>query len=211
MNHPKPEEWIAWLYEQPKNRRELDTHLRKCPECANLVRTWQQAQRELGSWKIPSPKRREGWRAASLRWAYGAAMILIAVCGGFLAGKATSPSVADLRAALEPDLRREIAARVGTELRADTERLISLTAQDTLEKSRKLLADHSLATESTRATELQQLYAVLLKLRRDVDTVAINADVGLRVTQEQLMQIVNYDSPVSGNGNDRNQPPSKVN
>jgi hypothetical protein len=119
--------------------------------------------------------------------------------------------VADLRGALEPTLRREIAAQIKTELHTDMERSISLTAQETLEKSRKLLADNSLALESARATELQQLYAILLKLRRDVDTVAINADVGLRLTQEQLMQIVNYDSPDSGNENNRNQLPSKVN
>jgi len=69
-----------------------------------------------------------------------------------------------------------------------------------------LLADF----EKKRVQDNQAIYAALnklyLSLKTDVDTVAVYTDAGLRQTEQQLFELVDYRQPVRGSN-----PPKRSN
>ena len=59
-------------------------------------------------------------------------------------------------------------------------------------------SDRSAANQAI-STALSRLDAAFVSLRRDLETVALNSDVGLRQTQQQLVRLADYSqaSPVT--------------
>ncbi|HLH56206.1 MAG TPA: hypothetical protein VKY92_21575 [Verrucomicrobiae bacterium] len=173
MNHPKPEEWVPFLYGETigENRRALKSHLESCADCRQHLDTWKQSVEMLDHWKVPRPK-----RAASVMtipwfgWATATALLLFC---GVLIGRATSPKVDvdKLRAALAPEIRKQISSELEQTMRDEAAKSASLA-----------LASGRRYTDQVA----QQLY---VSLKKDVETVALNADAGLRDTARQLFQL----------------------
>src|SRR5579859_5609001 len=108
MNHPKPEEFVAYVYGETTGavQRQLADHLQNCPQCRQEIESWQRSLKGLDNWKLPRPSREPSRLVLPvLRWAAAAVIILFA---GILVGRATAPKVdlEKLRAAVAPQIQK---------------------------------------------------------------------------------------------------------
>jgi hypothetical protein len=210
MKHPTAEEWMSFLYDElnAAEHAGMADHLRQCPECAARIHEWETARKNL-HWPVKArrtvAKRASAAFAGSfLKWA-AAAIIVGGV--GFMAGRVTSATgdMAKVRAALAPEIRAQVRstqAEMRQEFAQLLRRELDKTSQATLatagEQTREWLADCVATLEAQRLEDNRNLYASLeqlqtqraadyLQLKKEVDTIAVNADAGLRHT-EQLIQ-----------------------
>jgi hypothetical protein len=174
INHPKPEEWVPFLYGEtkPALRRELKAHLQGCTECQQELRRWKLSLHRLDQWELPRTRARLELFVPFLKWAAAAAIVLGL---GFGLGRVTAHRVdlETVRAQVEPEMRREFAEMLHRE--------VDKSAAATLTQAQR------------QAEGVGAAYYALLK--KDLDTVAINTDVGLRQTQERLLQVADYSQP----------------
>lgn len=197
MKHPEREEWIPYLYREttPDVRRRLAAHLSECPACREQLQTWQHSQARLDSWKMSSVRPRPGGFAPLLKWAAAAALVLAI---GFGAGRLSAkPDVNALRAALEPQLRQDLARLA----REEAERSSAQTRSET----QAMLAAYASSWDGQRRndnqlvrTALDRLELQTLSLKKELDTVAVNTDAGLEQTEQQLAQLIVYNPPTAG-------------
>jgi hypothetical protein len=176
MNHPKPEEWVAYVYGETAGtvRRDLKAHLQACSDCRKEVETWKSSMARLDAWQVP--KKRGTWFPSALPMLRWAAVWVLILAAGVMIGRATAPKVdpESLRAAITPEIQKQVGAELAQFAREEAARAAFL----------------SLAS-SRRYTDqvAQQLYVVV---KKDVDTVALNADEGLRHTAQQLVQLADF-------------------
>jgi hypothetical protein len=179
MNHPKPEEWVPYVFGETTRatHRQLADHLQSCPQCREEIELWQRTRHGLESWKLPQLRRtRPGSARPVLKWAMAAAAVLFA---GILIGRTTAPQVdiEKLRAAVVPQIQQELSAQMAQLAREEAARAASL----------------SLASSRRYTDQLaQQLYVAV---KKDVDTLALNTDAGLRHTAQQLVQLADFKQP----------------
>jgi hypothetical protein len=179
MNHPKPEEWVPYVYGESTGpvRQQLSAHLQDCPQCREEIETWKRSLTRLDAWKLPRrPRAHTPVLAPILKWAAAATVVLMA---GVLIGRATSPKIdpQNLRLAIASDVRRDLSQQLTQLVQEEVGRNASLT----------LASGHRYTDQVA-----QQLYVLL---KKDVDTVAVNADAGLRNTAQQLFQLADYKQP----------------
>jgi anti-sigma factor RsiW len=182
MNHPTPEQWTQYVYgdlaAQPA--AELEQHLNECPQCDAHVKTLRSTMRQLDSWKLPPKRRTRPSVLPLLKWATAACLVLFV---GFTAGRLTAqPDTQAIRAALLPELRAELKHEVTEMIRAE----VANASAQTLTKAAN-------TADKVAATYANYVYA---SLKKDVDTVALHADAGLRNTTLKLNQLADY-QPVS--------------
>jgi len=175
MTHPKPEEWVPYVYGETsaEQRGDLAAHLQQCPQCRATIDSWKHTLHRLDGWRVAEASRPSEILAPWLNWAAAAAILLFA---GILIGRATSPKVdvEKLRASIAPEVRGEVSREMAQLVQAEIARNASAT----------LASGHRYTDQVA-----QQLYAVL---KKDVDTIALNADAGLRHTAEELVQLADY-------------------
>ena len=179
MNHPKPEEWVPFIYGETKGQtyRALKSHLEACAQCRQQTDAWKQSMNLLDSWKVPRTKRTPPFMAVPwFGWAAATAMVLLC---GVLIGRATAPrvDVEKLRATLAPEIRKDVSSELAQVIREEIARSASMT-----------LASGRSYTDQIA----QQLFVVI---KKDVDTLAVNADAGLRNTAQQLIRLADYRPP----------------
>lgn len=206
MKHPEREEWVPFLFGEasPADQHRLQTHLQHCDQCRHQIETWQRSRLLLDEWKLPRPPQPLIF-APWARWAAAAAIVLAL---GFGIGRLSPhpPSAEQLRAAIAPELHRQVQQEVAQAVRSEAARTTAawLTASnqrldnlfaglaETLEKSG---AQDRLAF-SAALDRLQTQYAAdFLALKKDVDTIAVNADAGLRQAEQQLVHLAGYSQP----------------
>lgn len=206
MKHPEREEWVPFLFGEasPADQHRLQTHLQHCDQCRHQIETWQRSRLLLDEWKLPRPPQPVIF-APWARWAAAAAIVLAL---GFGIGRLSphAPSAEQLRAAIAPELHRQVQQEVAQAVRSEAARTTAawLTASnqrldnlfaglaETLEKSG---AQDRLAF-SAALDRLQSQYAAdFLALKKDVDTIAVNADAGLRQAEQQLVHLAGYSQP----------------
>jgi hypothetical protein len=180
MNHPKPEEWVPYVYGEATSaaRRELAAHLQDCPQCREEIETWKRSLRRLDAWKVPRTRPTSELLMPFLKWAAAAAIVLAT---GISIGRATAPKadVEKLRLAIAPQIRRDLSREMSQVVREELARTAALT----------LASSRSYTDQAA-----QQIYILL---KKDVDTLAVNADVQLRHTAQQLVQLADYEEPKS--------------
>ncbi len=175
-NHPRPEEWVPYFYgeAEPSARRELRAHLKQCVECRTQLKRWQSTQRRLSAWRLPRLRPSGMFFVPALKLAAAAAIVLFA---GFAVGRltASAPDPQKLQAAIEPQIRRAL------------QKELAQLASDQIEKA----ASSTLTAAGRQADQVAEAYAqeVYLLLKKDIDTLALNADAGLRLTAEQIIQL----------------------
>lgn len=164
MNHPTPETWMSFLYDDGLNeteKRECRAHLQSCSECQSQVAAWGEARTAMDRWQTPAVSR----RAPVWKWAVAAGFIFAAGIGigrlmlpGLEAGKINSV----IDAKVQEAVRREFKA--GREV------------------ERKEMLALLRGIEQQRALE----YAVL---RNDLETVAVQAEDKIESTQQEIGQL----------------------
>jgi hypothetical protein len=174
MNHPKPEDWVQYLYGEikPDLRRQLNQHLQSCAECGEELQSWKRSLHRLDAWKLPRMSPRLYAVAPFLKWA-AAALLVLGLGFGFGRLTARQADVAKVRAQVEPQLRREFAEM----LRREIDKSSAMT----------------LAQAQRNTEEVGAAYYALLK--KDLDTVAINTDFSLKQAQRELLQVADYRQP----------------
>jgi anti-sigma factor RsiW len=213
MNHPAREEWMSYLYGELNagERANLATHLLACADCSAKVNGWQAARRDLDAWRLRS--RGAAWAGKRIRtpfahpvlkWA--AAAILLSAAFGLGRLAPATASVDKVRAAIEPAIRQELRREFSQWLRDELNKTASATLAASGEQTKGLIADYAAALESNRTEEDEAIYAALdkldsqrladfISLKKDMDTVAVNTDAGLRQTEQQLVQLADYAQP----------------
>jgi hypothetical protein len=212
MNHPTNEEWMSFLYNEvyADEHARLTGHLQDCATCQGRVTEWRAAQKSLDGWQ-PAP-RRAGRKAARplfarpiLKWA-AAAVFFAGI--GFGAGRlsmlaAVSPQ--KLRAAIEPEIRRQLHEEFAQTMREELDK----SAAATLAASRGMIAAYAEKAENARAEDNHAISTALdrlasqqtddyVSLKKQLDTVAVLTDAGLRHTENQVAELVDYSQPNQG-------------
>jgi hypothetical protein len=185
MNHPKPGEWVPYLYgeAEPKVQRRMREHLHDCAECRDQLKSWQGTQGRLNAWKLPRVRPAVEPLAPFLKWAVAAAAIFLVA--GFGVGRLSAPrlDLESIRAGVEPQIRQALRQEMAQMLSEEVTKAASATL---------VAADQQ--AEQVAATYARALY---LSLKNDVDTVALNADAGLRQTEQQIVQLADH-QPLGG-------------
>jgi anti-sigma factor RsiW len=174
MNHPKREDWVPYLYGEtkPDLRRQLKEHLEGCAECREELQNWKRSLHQLDAWKLPRTNTRLDAFMPFMKWA-AAALIILGLGFGFGRLTARQADLEQVRARVEPEIRREFAEMLRREI----------------DKS----SAATLAQAQRQAEEVGAAYYALLK--KDLDTVAINTDVSLQQAQRELMQVADSTQP----------------
>ena len=213
MNHPTNEDWMSYLYDEvdATERARLTGHLQDCPQCQTKVNAWQTAQKNLDGWQLES--RRAARKAALpvlarpwLKWAAAAAV----VAGiGFGAGRFSTAGSVDpqkFRAEMEPQLRQQLRAELVQTMQEELKKSAAATLAASREQSRQMLADYAGKIESARAEDNSLISAALdrldsqqtddyVSLKKQLDTVAVLTDAGLRRTENQMVELAGMATP----------------
>jgi|ERR1044071_2405053 anti-sigma factor RsiW len=206
MNHPTREEWVPYVFGEAKSdvRQQLNAHLRNCPDCRQEIESWKASLKLLDSWKLPRISKPAPVYAPFFNWAAAAAMIMLL---GFGIGRLTARAdVQKVRAAIEPELRRELTQEIARLTREEISKSASATLATAGQQTDQAMAVLAKAIEDTRAEDNRSIYAALdriesdgfaqfVSLKRDVDTLAVNTDAGLRNTAQELVQLADYKQP----------------
>ena len=213
--HPNAEEWMSFLYQETSSDQtsELDAHLRQCAECQRQVAQWRGSMASLEAWKMPSAARRQRRAAPVLQWAAAAAVVLAV---GFGVGRMTSPSSARLQQ-LEMSLRAEMETKLAAgraEMAASLDRrnaemapsVQAAAGEAAKREAEALLVKFAKSLDGQREADRDAFVAALRNLeerrasefatlRKDLDTLAVNADDGLSRTHETLMELASMAQP----------------
>ena len=213
MNHPTNEDWMSYIYQETTGveRARLDGHLQDCPQCQTKLNDWQATQRSLDTWQL-EPRRAGRKGAVSvlarpwLKWA-AAAMLLAGI--GFSAGRFSTAGSVDpqkLRAEIEPGLREQLRAELVQTMKEELKKSAAATLAASGEQSRRMLADYAGKIESARAEDNSVISAALVRLdsqqaedyvslKKQLDTVAVLTDAGLRQTANQMVELAGMTTP----------------
>jgi len=184
MNHPQREEWVPYLYGEatPEDRRRLKEHLRNCADCRVNLEAWRQSLNCLDAWKLPRRPVPLESVMPFFKWAAAAALVLAV---GFGIGRLTTakPDAQQLQALIERRVRQEL-----------TEELTRLVRQEVRKSAAATLEAANRQTDATVAASNQALY---LSVKHDLDTLAVNTDLGLQQAEQQLVQLASEEQPAN--------------
>ena len=207
--HPNSEEWMSFLYGEasPEDFSKLDAHLRQCGDCRKRVGQWRSSMAALDAWSPPVATLRRRSVVPVLRWAAAAAVVLGLGIG---VGRMTVSSSARFQQ-LEMSLRTEMETRMaanraefaaalekhsaglGVNVQTVASQAATREAEQLLVKFAKSFDEQRDADRDVYVTALRNLEerraSEFASLRKDLDTLAVNADDGLSRTQEQLMEL----------------------
>jgi hypothetical protein len=196
---------MEWLYQElPRERHAvLQAHLSSCAQCESQVTAWKGAMDNLDGWSVlePSPgadRARACWSKGA-KWAAAAVLVITA----FLLGR-TNPT--NLNAAVQKEVAGQMQlarAELATNLKQTlTTHFESVAASNRVEVAR-LFGDLAATINEGRAADQQNVLAALKEMdarwlaiyasfRRELETVAILTETGLKDTQQQLVQMTDF-------------------
>jgi len=180
MNHPKPEEWVPYVFGEATGtaKRELRAHLRNCQQCRAEVDTWKRSLGRLDSWKLSRFRFSSELMLPVFKFAVAAAIVLVV---GISIGRATAPKVDanQLVRAMTPEVQRQVSLQMSQLVRQEVSRTASL-----------------LLTSDRHYTD-QAVQQVYVSLKKDVDTVAYNTAASLQNTAQQLVRLADNQEPAT--------------
>ena len=212
MNHPQHEEWVPYIFNEatPETRRRLKEHLAACSTCREELDSWKRSLGRLDAWKLPRFSKPAEFLQPFLKWAAAAALFLV-LAGGVAVGRLlpATQDTARLKAALESDLRQQLQHEFAVKLQSELAQSSSSTLKAANRQAQDILTDYINADQAKRAEDNQAILTALdrmskqhladyASLKQELDTVAFNTDVGLRHTEQQLVQLASYETPVTG-------------
>jgi anti-sigma factor RsiW len=205
MNHPRNEQWVSYCYGEvnAEQRAELMAHLEACPDCTRNLEAWQRTQADLNEWRVRG-KRRRTVMPTALKWA----AVGVVICLSFVVGRIASSTqnIRGLQATLESELKSQLRAelsRIWQEEKTATRNSLIAASE---ERTKALLKVFASEISASQKQQMQALYAALDKIdsqrasdytavKKELDTLAVNADAELRATQRHLLDLVTYAQP----------------
>jgi hypothetical protein len=184
VNHPAEAEWMGYLYNEiaPERKRELQSHLKQCDKCRQQMNLWRSGVSALDDWKLPAvrPVVRSWQPIIALKWA-AAAVVMLSV--GFAVGRQNSHATREVA-----ELKNSI-----QQLASTVQSVRETAANQDLAQS---FADYARVNDESRAEERQKLALALrdidlrlLRLRGEIETVAVNTESGFEQTRDGLSQL----------------------
>jgi putative zinc finger protein len=175
MTHPTPQELLEFIDGElsPEQQTQVAAHVHACDECNRQTASWRATRTALASWELPTrlqpatrlpraARPRGRWRSAA------AAAALVAA--GFSLALMLAPGGGSSRS--DAELASEVRRHVQEELHAELTRFA---------KSQESAHEELLTALNGRLDQLELQWLVdYAELRRDVETVAIGAEEGLR-------------------------------
>ena len=191
MKHPNRDEWAPYVFGEASaaEARRLEGHLAGCEECAAEIAGWQRSLKMLDSWEVAPRPRVRNIVAPVFRWAVAAAIVLAA---GVAVGRMTSPTAESMRANVEASVRSAVAADLERMLAQSEARLAALSE----ENSRELSQAFGGTLEAARTEDREAMVALeerLVNWRRDLETLALQTDQGLRQARFTMTQLAARD------------------
>lgn len=204
---------MSYLYDEADatERARLAGHLDECANCRARVGEWKAAQQNLGDWRL-GPRRPARKVAlpmlarAGLKWG-AAAVLLVGV--GFSVGRFSTSRSLDpqkLRAEIEPEIRKQLRTELAQTMQEELNKSATATLAAAGEQSRRILADYAGKIESARTKDNFVISAALdrlgsqqaddyVSLKKQLDTVAVLTDAGLRQTENQVVELAGMATP----------------
>ncbi len=188
MNHPKPEEFVPYLYGEstPDARRHLKAHLKACAECREQVESWRRSVNRLDAWQLPRTRTPIELFGPVLKWA-AAAVLLLGLGFGFGRFSGQQALAEKVRTRVEPQLRETLRQEMAQMVQHEFARNSSAILLASSDQAEKLLAAYNSVNETRRTEDLERLY---LALKKQLDIVAIN-------TQQEFVQLAAYRQPAA--------------
>ena len=229
MNHPKPEEWAGFAYGDcdPEESARLDAHAVGCPDCRRELEALRTVQGHLDGYSLPESFSRPRGRSSG-RWLLASAASVAFVLGGLAMRWAvgSAPGEAELLVKLRPVLDQELKAMLASQNRAPLSPTSGLDASGmqkadaaTTDAWRSAFAgflalygndraeDRAILAEAVRTLD-QQRRADYIRLRNDLETVALTASDQLSRTRSDLTQLAalttSVDRPTQAHPNGNN-------
>lgn len=173
MKHPSREEMMSYLYDElaREPRSELERHLDHCEACRACLATWRRTARQLDAFKLSAPRRAAPVGPPLTRWAMATTAAAAVLLGGFVLGRMTGISRAELEAS-----RREAAAQAIAASRVETQQLLQKFAGNVNERL------------DTLENQQNRDYA---SLRKELETVAVLTEASFRQTENRLGRLAN--------------------
>jgi hypothetical protein len=215
MNHPTSEEWMSYLYDEVEatERARLAGHMENCTQCRARVAAWQGAQKNLDEWRL-EPRRTRKATVLARPWLKWAAAVVLFAGVGFSAGRFSMARAVDpqkLRAQMEPELRQQLRAELVQTMREELDNSAAATLAASREQARGMLADYARKIENARADDNVVISAALdrldsqqaddyVSLKKQLDTVAVMTDAGLRRTENQMVELAGMTVPTQPAG-----------
>jgi len=177
---------MGYLYDEiaPGRKRELRAHLAQCGDCGRQLHQWRASRLALDDWKLPArrPRILATPPATMLKWAAAAAVVLVA---GFAIARQSSNAASEV-----------------AELKTAVGRLTQKIENDRAainEQSARLLTEYARLDDQHRVEDrqavglaLREMDSRLLKLRTELETVAVNTESGFRQTKAGLTTLASY-------------------
>lgn len=206
MNHPTPESWMSYLYDESNaaERADLEAHLAVCGKCRDEVA---QCRRTMGlldldeaTLALPRRHARTQFRwQPVLAWSAAAAVVL---CTGFLAGRQGTVSRAEFRSELAA-AREQIAEEVRGHYSDDLKALAAAAVSATTQQNREALREIRNEFVEARATDQRQLLTALdrMEVQRVQDYRQLSGGLvrlarvtgsGFRQAEEQFNSLASY-------------------
>jgi hypothetical protein len=197
MNHPDQQAWVEYLYgELDANTRSLlKDHAAQCTSCRLQLEDWQHARQHLDAWKLPQQPRPSPTRVVFPRLARWTAAALILIGFGFGIGRLAGPPPESI-AAVREELRNEMTGLLEAQIAESSAAMLALFQEQTAVAMGDFIDFYQtarLADQQAIATAIAGLdvarTADFITLRKDLETVAVNSDLGLRQTRQQLIRL----------------------
>jgi hypothetical protein len=172
MNHPKPEEWAPFVCGESKPDQQRRLS-EHLSDCSTCREVVDSWKRSLGRLDSWELNRAQKLRTPSSPFFKLAAAAALVLAVGFGVGRfySTAAGVEKVRAAIEPELKQQLRRELDMELQTQIKQL-----------------------------EAQRL-ADYIELKKQLDTVAVLTDAGLRQTQERLVELAGYTEAAVSPGN----------
>ena len=195
MKHPNRDEWVPFVFGEARagEAKRLRAHLESCPECAAEVTAWRRSLQTLDKWELPEPVRSRALIAPAFRWAMAAALVLAA---GIAIGRVTAPDtekmqeqvVASVKAMLAHQLQQAAGETEARLTGASEERANELwdAFSERLAAAREEDRRAMLTLSEQYRLEQEERY---VNLRRDLETLALQADQEIRQANFKLTQL----------------------
>jgi hypothetical protein len=168
MKHLNDEQRLAFL--EGRADKETAAHIAQCAECAAQIQSWSHTIKRLEQFDWPPrSSRRAAIYSPLFKLALAASIVL---CVGFALGRFTGPNTADIQARVKADIRRDVQQQIAAGFREQQTSEIDLNVV--------------LAAVAQLRDQQDRNY---VSLRKDLETLASNADARIQFTRRQILEL----------------------
>ena len=195
MKHPNKEEWVPYIFGEARadEAKRLRAHLESCVECAAEVTAWRRSLQTLDKWELQKPVRSRTVVAPAFRWAMAAAIILAA---GIAIGRVTASDSKKMQEQVAASVKAVLVQQLQQTVDESEARLASASEERAQELWNAFSEQLANAREEDRRAmlTLSEQYRLeqeerYVNLRRDLETLALQADQEIRQANFKLTQL----------------------